>query len=530
MRGAEDEPLAAGTVVDGRYRVIAELGAGGMGRVYEAEHMFIRRGMALKLLLRSEAGAEGAARMIQEATLAGQVPHPAVVRVFDCAALADGQVYVAMELLRGETLEAALRRSIDAATALAAIAEVARGLAAVHRVGVVHRDIKPGNIFLARGPDGVQAKLLDFGVAKALPGTSELASGAVRTQAGAVIGTPYYVAPEQIRGGAIDGRADLYGLGVILYEVLTGELPFVGDSHVAILAQHMRTPPLDPRQAAPGRGIPDGAARLTMTLLAKEPEGRMVDGDAVAEAIAAVLAAEGEALRGVWTGSGVRGAVGADGVTLPPVGGTSGTARLVEASAVSGSATVRLAEESAGRGVAASEVSGSATVRLDEAGEVRGRVTGRLGGVRATAPSAGLAEGTGEVPTRVRRAWWIGGVAAIGGVAVIGWIVARAPAGVDAREPAVPVPAPAVRVEAPAEAVVTGGARVGPQPVAAESGAAVAGPAAPVKAAEGPAVKASPRPIKGKKTAKDGGTTRPPAKAASAAGDPPLKPDVYGDD
>ncbi|MBL8973046.1 MAG: serine/threonine protein kinase, partial [Myxococcales bacterium] len=139
-----DPPLAAGTVVDGRYRVLREIGAGGMGRVYEAEHMFLRRPMALKLLRRGLATApEATARLIQEAMLAGQVPHSAVVRVFDCAALADGQVYLAMELLRGESLEQRLRRPGSAAEVVPLLAELARGLAAVHRVGVVHRDIKP---------------------------------------------------------------------------------------------------------------------------------------------------------------------------------------------------------------------------------------------------------------------------------------------------------------------------------------------------------------------------------------------------
>jgi hypothetical protein len=477
MRSAEDEPLAAGTVIDGRYRVIAELGAGGMGRVYEAEHMFIRRRMALKLLRHGAGGPEAAARMVQEATLAGQVPHPAVVRVFDCAALADGQVYVAMELLRGETLEQALRRPIDAATAIGVLAEVARGLAAVHRVGVVHRDIKPANIFLARGEAGVQAKLLDFGVAKALPGASELAAGAVRTQAGEVIGTPYYVAPEQVRGGAIDGRADLYSLGVILYEVLTGELPFVGDSYVAILAQHMRVAPLDPRQAAPGRGIPDEAARLAMRLLAKEAGERPADGDAVAEAIAGVLLREREALRAV---AAARGAVDAS--------------------------TVRLAEESGG-------ASGASTVRI--AGERGGAVGGTTSA--PTVRSAGdsvrvrMAERTGS------RAW-LGWVAVgLGAVGVAVWLATRAPVVAEvAAVPEVvvdvaptPTPAPVAPVKLPASVVVE----------------------APKAAVELPPAVARPI-IKGKKSGREGGTTRPPITKvpAKVGDDPPLKPDVYGDD
>ena len=155
-----DPSLAPGTVIDGRYRVTREIGAGGMGRVYEAEHMFLRRSMAIKLLRRGLATApEATARLIQEAMLAGQVPHPAIVQVFDCAVLADGQVYLAMELLRGESLEQRLRRPGHAGEVVPLLAELARGLAAVHRVGVVHRDIKPANVFLANSDSGVQAKL-----------------------------------------------------------------------------------------------------------------------------------------------------------------------------------------------------------------------------------------------------------------------------------------------------------------------------------------------------------------------------------
>jgi serine/threonine protein kinase len=327
----EEQPLPAGTVIDGRYRLIAEIGAGGMGRVYEAEHMFLRRRMALKLLRGRQGSAEAAARMVQEATLAGQVPHPAIVRVFDCADLGAGRVYVAMELLRGETLAQALQRPGRALEILPWLADLARGLAAAHRVGVVHRDVKPANVVLVRdAADAVQAKLLDFGVAKSLPGMG--GAGGVQTEAGAVLGTPYYLAPEQACGAALDGRADLYGLGVMLYEVLTGELPFVGDSFMAILAQHVKAPPLDPRQAAPERGIPDGVARLTMRLLAKDPLERPPDGDVVAEAITALLTSERAALERVVTGPRMVGLVegtGAGTVRLGLVEGTgAGTVRL----------------------------------------------------------------------------------------------------------------------------------------------------------------------------------------------------------
>jgi serine/threonine-protein kinase len=520
-RADEDPPLPPGTVIDGRYRVIAELGAGGMGRVYEAEHMFIRRRMALKLLRRGAGtAADAGARLIQEAMLAGQVPHPTIVKVFDCAAIAGEQVYVAMELLRGETLEQALRRRGDAATVLAWLADVARGLAAAHRAGVVHRDIKPANIFLARGESGVQAKLLDFGVAKALPGASELAE-LVRTQAGEVLGTPHYLAPEQAGGGALDGRADLYSLGVILYEVLTGTLPFVGEGFVAILAQHMRTPPLDPRQAAPSREIPDAVARLTMQLLAKDPNARPADGDAVADALAAALASDAAALARLPTGptSAAATEVRRTAVRLPEETGEPGraaetvriagegdgevsgraTVRFAEgAEGVSGRATVRFAEGAEG-------VSGRATVRIAEkAEEVSGRATVGLAGAASEGLSEetgvaharrgpvgesgsrlsegtgreGLSEGTGRAG-RARLGWIGAGVVVLGGALVVG----LRGGGGTARAPEVPA---AGTVAAPVTGAAPRGEVAGPEAGEAPVKAAEVAPATAVEG-DGPA-------------------------------------------
>jgi serine/threonine-protein kinase len=287
-----DPPLAAGAVIDRRYRVIRLLGEGGMGRVYEAEHLFIRRRLALKLVRRDAGTGEAAARLLQEAVLAGKVPHATVVPVFDCAALPDGQVYVAMELLRGESLEQALARPQPAADVLRWLAEVARGLAAAHRAGIVHRDVKPANLFLARTPEGaVQPRILDFGIAKLLPGGDTTAE-IVRTQAGALLGTPFYMAPERGRGEPGGPPSDLYSLGVILYEALTGVVPFVGEQFMEIVGRHLREAPLDPRQAAPAREIPDALAELVLTLLRKEPAERPADGEAVARALLGLVERE----------------------------------------------------------------------------------------------------------------------------------------------------------------------------------------------------------------------------------------------
>ncbi|MBK7825934.1 protein kinase [Nannocystis sp.] len=505
---AGDPPLAPGTVIDGRYKVIAELGAGGMGRVYAAEHMFLKRPMALKLLRRGLATApEATARLIQEATLVGQVPHPAVVRVFDCAVLADGQVYLAMELLRGESLEQRLRRPGDAAEVVPLLAELARGLAAVHRVGVVHRDIKPANVFLASSEAGVQAKLLDFGVAKLLPGAEMSAEASVRTQAGAVLGTPYYLAPEQARSGTIDGRADLYSLGVILYETLTGTLPFLGESFMAILAQHLHNVPLDPRQAAPERGIPDGVAQLTMRLLSKDPQLRARDGDALADELTALMIAEGAALRRVVIGGG-------------------------SLSAGTGAATIGVAT------IGLAEGTGAATQQID---------AGLSGGTgAATRPiDAGLSGGTGAATRPVRRGLGLAAVVVVI-VAGIGWTAARTMRG--ATEAGSSGPAPTGEAVTQAASPAEGGPRAGPRSGAAtpEAGVARVGNSAAKDGAgeiagDGPAkdvgsagaasgvqeVVGAPatRPRPGKKKPREGGTKRTPP--PSTGGDPPLKPDVY---
>ncbi len=500
-----DPPLVSGTVIDGRYRVVREIGAGGMGRVYEAEHMFLRRGMALKLLRRGLATApEATARLIQEAMLAGQVPHATIVRVFDCAALADGQVYLAMELLRGESLEQRLRRPGCAAEVVPLLAELARGLAAVHRVGVVHRDIKPANVFLANGEAGVQAKLLDFGVAKLLPGATT--DAAVRTQAGAVLGTPYYLAPEQARGGSIDGRADLYALGVILYETLTGTLPFLGDSFMAILARHLHEAPLDPRQAAPERGIPDGVAQLTMRLLAKDPEGRVSDGDALAEALTALMVSEGVALERVALGGRAH-AAGMGATTVAPAGAQG----LAEGT---GAATQRVEHGLAGG-------TGAATQRVEH---------GLAGGTGAARVEHGLVGGTGAARVG-RRRWWPGGLvfgaALLASGAGIGWSLRWRGAG--------PVEEPGGRSEADASVVSDAERASAPAGAAAPAGpvevvrpavvpVAVA-PGEPAKGSAGGPVGAAKKPRPGKKKPSEGGTTQAPS--PKTGGDPPLKPDVY---
>jgi eukaryotic-like serine/threonine-protein kinase len=300
-------------VVGDRYRIVRFLGEGGMGRVYEAEHVHLPRRVALKLLRPERHTAENLARFRQEADAASRIGHPAIIDVVDFAQLPDEQVYLVMELLRGESFEAWLSRPGRLADGLRWLAEIARGLDVAHRAGVVHRDLKPQNLFLHDGPHGVQPKILDFGIAKltatswtmddlAGDGSAYVRHTRIETQAGTVLGTPYYLAPERVLGKPLRPAADLYGLGVILYEVLTGNVPFVHDSFMGVLAAHVQVEPLDPRQAAPDRPIPDGVALLTMRLLAKDPDARPSSGQQVAQQIEALLICEGPAIDAVQTG------------------------------------------------------------------------------------------------------------------------------------------------------------------------------------------------------------------------------------
>ena len=309
----EDPGLPPGAAVGDRYRILGLLGEGGMGRVYEAEAVVPAGGsargpegggsrVALKILRRERGQSEQLARFRQEAKAASRVGHPAIVQVLEFAELPDGTVYLAMERLHGQSLEDWLEAPGRLRDGLGWLAQIARGLHAAHAAGVVHRDVKPANLFLAvdpRDPQGrVRATILDFGIAKVVTGDVTR----IETQAGTLLGTPYYLAPERALGRSLDARADLYSLGVILYEMLTGLVPFEDESFMGILAQHIQAQPLDPRQAAPDRVLPAGVCQLTMRLLAKDPADRPPDGAALADELEALLQREAAEIDAVATG------------------------------------------------------------------------------------------------------------------------------------------------------------------------------------------------------------------------------------
>ena len=273
--------------VIGSYRLVAELGKGGMGVVYRAEHVSLGRQAALKMLLpQLSADPAMVQRFFNEARAASAIDHPGIVEIYDFGRTPDGRAYLVMPLLKGESLDERLAGGalapLDGATL---VAQVAAALAAAHARGIVHRDLKPDNIFLVPNelmPGGVQVKLLDFGIAKL--GDDQFAG--VKTQTGLMIGTPAYMSPEQCMGRAdIDHRTDLYSLGCILFHVLCGRPPFTSDQGTGMMiAAHMRDPAPHPRAVNPA--VPEALAAITLRLLEKDPAARFQSATAVRDALA----------------------------------------------------------------------------------------------------------------------------------------------------------------------------------------------------------------------------------------------------
>ena len=265
----------AGQVIAQRYRLGRLLGWGGMGMVFEAEHVTIRRQIAVKLLHSTFIDLQDAAKRFErEAVTAGRLRHPNCVEVSDFGQLDDGALYLVMELLTGRSLGDLLDDCdrLAPARAIHVVRQVLRGLAHAHSLGVVHRDIKPDNVFLIeRDGDADFVKLLDFGIAKlvgdAAAGMSQL------TQTGTAVGTPSYLAPEQVFGGSLDGRADLYSTTVVLYEMISGRTPFSGDA-VAVVKQHLTADPPPITEVAPDVEVSPYLAGVIERGLAKSPDDR----------------------------------------------------------------------------------------------------------------------------------------------------------------------------------------------------------------------------------------------------------------
>jgi serine/threonine-protein kinase len=246
-----------------------------MATVYQAQDLELSESVALKMFRPMPQDEEGIARFRQELKVSRRLIHPNITRLYDIG-VHQGQRYISMELLLGHSLERLcgtrwpVRRGIDC------LVQVCEGLTAAHAQGVIHRDIKPGNLFLTR--EGI-AKIMDFGIARerAAPGV---------TQAGMIVGTPEYLSPEQISGAEAGDASDLYALGVVAYEMFTGRKPFVHDDLVPLLQMHLVTPPEPPRRHAPQ--LPAALETVILTLLRKDPRDRYPSARAAAEALIAI--------------------------------------------------------------------------------------------------------------------------------------------------------------------------------------------------------------------------------------------------
>ncbi|HEX3774249.1 MAG TPA: protein kinase, partial [Polyangiaceae bacterium] len=283
---AMQDPLI-GVTIAGRYQIEEVLGQGGMATVYAARHRLVDRPCAVKVMspqfTRNDVIRE---RFRREAKAAQKLAHPNIIEIFDQGETPDGYVYLVMELLRGETLADVLEHGkVPLDRGLPIMIQIARALARAHDLEVIHRDLKPENIFLARGPNGTdQVKLLDFGIARSMQ-DSRL------TGAGEVFGTPQYMAPERITSIEAGPAADLYSLGVIIYEMITGTFPFDATDITSYFIKHLKEEPASPKKHDPS--IPDPLERLVMECLAKDAKDRPVDAHRVNSDLMSIAGAIG---------------------------------------------------------------------------------------------------------------------------------------------------------------------------------------------------------------------------------------------
>jgi serine/threonine protein kinase/CHASE2 domain-containing sensor protein len=281
--------IKAGETIAGRYEVLGELSRGGMGALYRVRHLLTGRTEALKVILVDRGFDESyVRRFMVEVKAVAQLKSPNTVTLFDCGHTEDDRLYYTMELLDGAPLDGLLARQgrLQWPRALRFCAQVCQSLEEAHGAGILHRDLKPGNLFAVRSPDGSEAvKVLDFGIARLLDEPSSLAN----TMPGSVVGTPFYMSPEQARGQGLDFRSDIYSMGVVLYELLSGRRPFTAATRSELEAKLYNEMPPALVQVCPDLEIPDELEELVQSCLAKDPEQRPASALALRRALLVVL-------------------------------------------------------------------------------------------------------------------------------------------------------------------------------------------------------------------------------------------------
>jgi eukaryotic-like serine/threonine-protein kinase len=280
------DPLVGHTLA-GRYRLTRKIGEGGMGTVYEAQHVVIDKPVAVKILREKYLDRpEVAQRLVQEARLASSIRHENIVDITDSGATDDGRTFVVMEHLTGESLAQLIRRegALTEGRTLAVARQAASALAAAHARGIVHRDVKPENLFLVERGGKDFVKVVDFGISKTMRGAGLPAEESLRlTDTGLVLGTPLYMSPEQARGeDDLDHRIDVYALGVILYECLTGEVPFRASNYLGVIAQVVASDVTPPRVLRPELRISEAMERVVQKAMASSRADRYPSMEALA--------------------------------------------------------------------------------------------------------------------------------------------------------------------------------------------------------------------------------------------------------
>ncbi|HKY03988.1 MAG TPA: SUMF1/EgtB/PvdO family nonheme iron enzyme [Blastocatellia bacterium] len=269
---APPDPMI-GRVLAERYKIVAKIGEGGMGAIYKAVHTKMDRVCAIKLLTSLSTDSEAAVeRFKREARMASSIDNPHAVTIYDFGEAEDGLLYLAMEFIEGRQLTDIMKnnRVIGGARVVHIVEQVAEALGAAHSLGIVHRDLKPDNIMICRkGAESDYVKVLDFGIAKTIAddGNENL------TKTGFVLGTPVYMSPEQLSGEKLDARSDIYSLAIIVYEMLSGKLPFEGDTAHSIMIKRLTSSPVPLRNVSPN--VSDAVDRVVMEALARDPENRL---------------------------------------------------------------------------------------------------------------------------------------------------------------------------------------------------------------------------------------------------------------